>query len=188
MTGLRGTVAAQPSGEHERRGYALGDGNLNGRGLLSHASFGYELVVRLKDSRPILREEIGFWAGRLAELVRACEAGAETAAELVTHAPSSGKVPDDEHLATMLAHLVAAELGLPCQACFRPTLQRGHKGSRVTKLNELHNAPFVWVGPAGVRRVFVVDDVVFTRSTATRCAAAAAGAGVMCWFAVLYRA
>lgn len=162
-------------------GYSLGDQKLSGRALLSAASLGYDIVVRLKDARPMPVDEIRFWASLLARLVI-------DPVDVVTNPPSSGKVPACEHLATLLAGYVAWELKTPYRQCFINEHPRGHKGSRAGKLAEREENPFSYVGPGEGARVLVVEDVVFTRSTATRCFEAATAAGAQVGFVVLYRA
>ena len=110
-------------------GYSVGDVRLNGRALLSARNCGVELIYRLKDTRPLLVDEISFWGRMLAKL-------APPDTEIVTHAPSSGKRPDNEHLATLLAQSCAAELNKPFASMFINRSPRGNRGSWQTKLAE----------------------------------------------------
>lgn len=171
---------AQTTPARNPMGYLLGNAELDGRALLGPSQRGAELVMRLKDTRPLLTGEIQFWAGLLAELV-------EGDIDLVSAPPSSGKVPACEHLATLLAGYVAWTLNKPYRACFVNDHPRGHRGSRVGKLQEQEDNPFTYTGPGNGMRVLVVEDVVFTRGTAIRCVAAARAAGDSVTFAVLYR-
>lgn len=176
-------VAVMPGAQetaHEA-GHALGDVTLSGSALLTARNLGVRLVYRLKDSRPLLRAEIAFWGRLLASL-------APDGVDLVSHAPSSGKVPAGEHLATLLAQACALKMGKPFASVFVNDHPRGNRGSRVAKLNEATANPYRYVGPSSGVLVLVVDDVVFTRSTARRCAAAALQGGDRVCFAVLYRA
>lgn len=162
-------------------GYSVGDARLNGRALLSARNCGVELIYRLKDTRPLLADEIAFWGRMLAKL-------APPDTEIVTHAPSSGKRPDNEHLATLLAQSCAAELNRPFASMFINHAPRGNRGSWQTKLAEREANLYGYTGPGNGTNVLIVDDVVFTRSTAYRCRDAAIEAGDKCVFAVLYRA
>ncbi len=162
-------------------GYEIGDRALTGRALLTSMSAGVNLIYRLKDTRPILFGEIQFWGAQMARMVD------DTARfDAVTFAPSSGKRPENKYLARMLATSVAEALNLPLVACFQNIHQRGNRGGAIAKLHELHDNPYQWIGN-GVKSVLVVDDVVYTRSTALRCKYAAAGAGVETHFLILYR-
>lgn len=169
--------------KHERHnaGYSIGDRMLSGRALLVAENCGVQLVYRLKDTRPLLAGEIRFWGALLAKL-------APVDVDLVSHAPSSGKVPADQHLATLLAQACAAEMGRPFRSIFVNEHKRKNRVSRTAKLEELLTNPYGYNGPGDGSLVLVVDDVVFTRSTARRCAAAAVHGGDRCCFAVLYRA
>lgn len=158
-------------------GYGLGYIDMAGRALLSARSCGVDIVYRLKDTRPMLTGEIAFWGGLLAKLTEG------RTFDAVTHAPSSGKRPAGEHLATLLAHGCAAALSLPCASLFVNEAPRGHRASIHEKLREVGG--YRYTGEAG-RRLVVVDDVVYTGSTARRCMAAVGGA-VELFFAVLYR-
>jgi hypothetical protein len=160
-------------------GYSLGDPELTGRALLAGGLV--DLVYRLKDTRPLLATEIDFWGAQLARL-------APAGVDFVTHAPSSGKVAAAEHLATLLARSCAAALGLEMRGVFINQRPRQNRGGRVAHLREARDNPYGYAGPGDGSLILCVDDVVFTRSTARRCAAAAAAAGDRLTFAVLYRA
>lgn len=164
----------------QRKGFALGSSLFNGVALIARYP-GYPLILRLKDTRPLLREEISWWAGSMAGLIPSA------GYDYVGSAPSSGKVPKDEHLARLLSIEVANCLGLPHVDMFLNNRPRGHKGSRQSNLRELSQNPFGYIGPEK-GRLLVVDDVVYTRSTATRCYWAAQGAGRSIYFLILYRA
>ncbi len=174
LAGAQATAERQP-------GHSIGDAMLSGAALLTSRNLGVRLVYRLKDTRPLLRNEIAFWGGMLAAL-------APGDVDLVSHAPSSGKVPPGEHLATLLAQACAQALRKPFASVFVNEHQRGNRGSRTAKLKEAQFNPYRYVGPGAGALVLVVDDVVFTRSTARRCAAAALQGGDRVCFAVLYRA
>lgn len=169
---------ARPQRAREDVGYSLGTHDLDGRALLSPQSLGVELIYRLKDERPAA--EIAFWGRVLAMLAP------DRPWAAVTHAPSSGKRPPDQHLATLLCGAVAGALSVPAVDALSNPRPRGNRGSRAAKLLERTENPFTWNGPIG--DVLIVDDVIFTRSTAMRCADAATGAGARPYLLILYRA
>lgn len=170
-----------PLSPERAQGYAINVEGLRGSALLMHQNPGKAVVFRLKDTRPMLVDEIAFWADCMAAMV------SEMQFDCVTHAPSSGKHPEDEHLATLLARDVAEKLGLPFASTFVNPFPRMHRGSRVTSLRELTSNPFKYVGTPN-QRLCIIDDVVFTRSTAMRCQHAAEASGCLPYFLVLYRA
>jgi hypothetical protein len=164
-------------------GYSLGSQAIHGRALLTPQTLGIHLVYKLKDSLPV--EEIAFWGGVLARLAP------PKPWAFVTHAPSSGKRPDSEHLATLLARYVAGALELPFCGALQNLNPRGNRGSRDVKLLERIENPFAYARPAGLGAgvdVLIVDDVIFTRSTAMRCVEAVQAGGDAPFMLVLYRA
>lgn len=160
-----------------RLGYALGRPDLAGRALLTAASCGVELVYRLKDRPAELGDEIAFWGGLLARLAEG------QAFDVVTHAPSSGKRPPGEHLATLLARSCAAALGCRCETLFVNDAPRCHRASIHEKLREQNT--YRYLGEAGLH-LLLVDDVIHTGSTMRRCWAAAGDAQLFAL--VLYKA
>jgi hypothetical protein len=159
-------------------GYAIGDPNLVGK-VLINASWGYDLVVRLKDTRPMLAEEIYFWSALLSRLDLPFF-------EIVTAAPSSGKVPAHEHLATILGSMVSWHCSKPFRQLLWSPLMRKTKAGRKTKLDERVDSLFYY-GPKTGCPVLVVDDAIYTRSTLLRCRAAIRDGGDFPIFATLYR-
>jgi len=170
---------ALPTKERAVDGYSLGDADLDGKSLII-GSWGYDLVVRLKDTRPLLTEEIFFWANLLSrvEVPRV---------DVITAPPANGKVPAHEHLASILGSMVAWHKGI----CFRQLLwspvMRKTKGNMQSKLDERANSPFFYYGPGTGAKILVVDDAMFTRGTVRRCRQAIRDRGDEPLFLVLYR-
>jgi len=160
-------------------GYSLGR-EIDGIALFRHRGPGLQLLYRLKETRPLLLDEIGFWGGCMADVISGRQF------DIVTHAPSSGKVPDNEHLATLLAAQVASKMGLPMEHLFVNSKQRGTRANYTQKLRERDDNPFGYTGKHGLK-ILVVDDAVYTRSTAIRCAEAA-GSKNEVGFVILYMA
>lgn len=181
LASFRDPISIAPSDLSTQRGYKFTVPGGMGRALLSSKNGGVHLIYRLKDTRPLLEDEIVFWGEMLAAL-------APEGINLVSHAPSSGKVPDSEHLATLLAQACARKLDKPFFSVFVNQHPRGNRGSRVAKLYEASQNPYLYMGPANGSHVLVVDDVVFTRSTATRCVNAVTKSGDSCALTVLYKA
>ena len=166
----------------EQAGYELKDKNLPGRALLCAKNIGFDLVVRLKDNLPM--DEISFWGKQLAKLIPDV-----MNIDLITSAPSSGKRPQDQHLAMLLAKQVADHLGKPFALTIVNNNQRKRRGNYVTKLQELtdNNHQFKYQGQQG-KSIVIVDDVIYTRSTMTRCFMAVREANCNPFAVVLYRA
>lgn len=163
-----------------RCGFSLGT-EIDGAALISSHLPGYDLLVRLKDTRPLLLDEIQFWAKCLVELIPDREF------DFVTHAPSSGKRPENEHLATLLSMGVSEYSGLQFCECFINEHPRGNRGSARIKLIERNENKFKYTGECK-KSIVVIDDAIYTRSTALRCKEAAEEYGTSCFFVVLYRA
>jgi adenine/guanine phosphoribosyltransferase-like PRPP-binding protein len=163
-------------GLYKRAGYRITDGLLLGIALLSARQIGANLIYRLKDTRPLLIDEIRFWGGQLARLVGGNDF------DYVTTPPDSGKVSLKEHLASNLAMACAEELNLPFVRVFDRHEKSGRR--RIGKEKRQDTQPFIFSGTPG--RVLVVDDVIYTRSTAKKCMEAARNCQL--FFDVLYRA
>lgn len=160
-------------------GYSLGSSDLEGKALLSGA-WGYDLVLRLKDTRPLLTEEIFFWAGLLSRIKI-------PAVDFITAPPSNGKVPAHEHLASILGSMVAwHKKGVFRQLLWSPRL-RSTRGNMQSKMDERASSPYFYYGPATGAKILVVDDAAYTRSTAMRCNRAIKDRGDVPIFLILYR-
>lgn len=149
---------APVAGEH---GYTVNRDGIEGKMLLSHRNLGVNLVYRLKDTRPLLVDEIVFWGKQVSTL-------ASGDFDYVTTPPDSGKVPIDEHLASMLARVVAKEIGFEFRRVFRREAKSHQRRVGVAKRRD--DSRFIYSG--GVDRVLIVDDVLYTRATAKKCMAA----------------
>lgn len=155
----------------QRRGYSLNDSTLQGRALLSYANYGFEFVSWLKNTRPYCVQTIEQLAVLMAKLV-----SEPLDVELVSYAPSSGKIPEHEYFAAKLASYVAKALELECVSLLHNPVPRGHRANLVAKLHE--DIEYTFVGSQVPRKVLMIDDVVFTRKTAKRCQAALTAVGV----------
>lgn len=160
------------------RGYQVGADGIRGISLLCRKNMGIDLVKRIKDSQPFLLSEARFWGQQLAKLVP--DFGGFDA---VSAPPSSGKRADHEHLATIMAREVALASGLPYKKLFENTSPSGHRQSVHEKLRA--GRSYIYTGDEEIKHAIMVDDVVFTRTTAIECARAAAGVDLFWLF--LYR-
>lgn len=160
------------------RGYRVSDSKagISGLALLSGRNAGKELLIRLKDTRPALEGEIAFWGQQLAEAV-----SADSHFDYIGFPPSSGKRPEDEYLARKLAAAAAAARRTPLVEAFVNPTPRKTRARLVAKLQE--QTAYEFVGPPG--DYLIVDDAVYTRSTARRCVEAA-GADARLFFVFLY--
>ena len=149
-------------------GYLLSRGEVQGRGVLGPRQEGKELLIRLKDSAGSLAGEVAFWAGQVVGLLPALELDR---VDWITPAPSSKKKP--YHLATALARAAADLAGLPYAELFQNDAPRGHRALLAEKLTETLAIRYR-LEPAG-RVIVVIDDAIYTRSTAKALIQAAGG-------------
>lgn len=157
-------------------GYQIDTDGVSGVSLLSPRQHGYHLIMRIKQSQPFLWDEARFWGTQMARVVDGLTF------DLVTHPPSSRK--RDEHFATLLAQEVAKAIDAPYAELFTNVAPRGRRANAFVKLTE--SKAYGYQRQPDGAKVLVVDDVMYTRSTAHACLAACGSDQL--FFLILYRA